>query len=367
MTTLFKKYTHPNTPVVLFVLTAYHALYILLAYTLRIQRGHSDAQGYWGLLKHFDQSWLDYLKPGTHFIYFLNYWPVHWGWPFWSGFLLYGLIGLIGLLIFYRWAHQVIPDTWFWKPHAMMAVFLWPNLHVWTAALGKEPLVFLALAILFSRLSGVLKSNWLTSVAAVLLIMIRPHVALFLLLAGVPMYLLFAKTSLKTKLFTTTAILLLGSGLLYAVLQLTKIKRLDWERIQRFNNFSLKSFSDSGSYVPMDTYNILERLFAFFFRPLPFEAKNLLQLAAAAENTLYLVLHLVLIVLLIKNRNTICFKKIPSWVYFTGLFMLICGAFYIFRYANFGIFMRTKIIYAPFWIIAMLFLMSINQRIQKIE
>lgn len=367
MTTLFKKYTHPNTPVVLFVLTAYHALFILLAYTLRIQRGHSDAQGYWGLLKPLDQTWLDYLKPGTHFIYFLNYWPVHWGWPFWSGFLLYGLIGLIGLLIFYRWAHEVIPDTWFWKPYAMMAVLLWPNLHVWTAALGKEPLVFLALAILFSRLSGVLKSNWLTSVAAVLLIMIRPHVALFLLLAGVPMYLLYAKTSLKTKLLTTTAILLLGSGLLYAVLQLTKIKRLDWERIQRFNNFSLKSFSDSGSYVPMDTYNIPERLFAFFFRPLPFEAKNLLQLAAATENTLYLVLHLVLIVLLLKHRRTINFKKIPSWVYFTGLFMLVCGAFYIFRYANFGIFMRTKIIYAPFWIIAMLFLMSINQRIQKIE
>jgi hypothetical protein len=230
--------------------------------------------------------------------------------------------------------------------------------------LGKEPLVFLALTILFSRLCGVLKSNSLTVVGAVLLIMIRPHVALFLLLAGAPVYLLFAKTTLKTKLLTTTAMLLLGSGFFYAVLQLTKIKRFDWERIQRFNNFSLNSFADSGSYVPMDTYTIPERLFAFYFRPLPFEAQNLLQLAAATENTLYLVLHLVLIVLLLKHRRTISLKIIPSWVYFTGLFMLVCGAFYIFRYANFGIFMRTKIMYAPFWITALLYLMSINPKKQ---
>jgi hypothetical protein len=240
----------------------------------------------------------------------------------------------------------------------MIALLLWPNLHVWTAALGKEPLVFLALAILFSRLCGVLKSNSLTVVGAVLLIMIRPHVALFLLLAGVPVYILYSKTTLKIKLVMTTALLLLGSGLLYAVLQLTNIKRLDWDRIQRFNNFSLKSFADSGSYVPMDTYNLPERLFAFYFRPLPFEAQNGLQLAAAVENVIYLVLHVVLILLLLKNRRNISLKKIPSWVYFTGLFMLVCGAFYIFRYANFGIFMRTKIMYAPFWTTAMLLLME---------
>ncbi|MFN3757543.1 MAG: hypothetical protein ACK4RM_11365, partial [Flavobacterium sp.] len=104
--------------------------------------------------------------------------------------------------------------------------------------------------------------------------------------------------------------------------------------------------------------NIPERLFAFFFRPLPLEAQSFLQSAAALENSFYLLLHMLFIWVLIKNFKYRFPSKIPPWIYFAGFFMLVCGAFYIFRYANFGIFMRTKIMYAPFWITAILWMMS---------
>ena len=51
--------------------------------------------------------------------------------------------------------------------------------------------------------------------------------------------------------------------LFYMVLTLSKIKYLDWERIVRFNRGSVLSFSDSGSYVPMETYSWFGFAFGF--------------------------------------------------------------------------------------------------------
>lgn len=71
---------------------------------------------------------------------------------------------------------------------------------------------------------------------------------------------------------------------------------------------------------------------------------------ASIENALVLLIYLLAVVVVI-----IFYKKIifPQWMKIAFLFALIASLLYIQRYANLGIFMRTKIMFQPFVLIAL--------------
>ena len=136
----------------------------------------------------------------------------------------------------------------------------------------------------------------------------------------------------------------------YMVLQLSEIKYLNWERITYFNQYSILSFKHSGSYVPMLEHNFFYRLFAFNFRPLFFDVHTVLGFFASLENLLQLAISLMALYFIIRYYKHIHF---PKWIKTVLLFALIASFLFIQRYANLGIFMRTKIMFQPFVLIAL--------------
>ncbi|GGD30183.1 hypothetical protein GCM10011343_20490 [Flavobacterium orientale] len=340
------------------LLGVYHIPFVVVSYYHRDARGHSDAHTYWSVYKDIsERSWFSFLDFSTDFILFLNYYPIKLGLPFWFGFLVYGCIGYLGYYYFLKFTLIVFKDSSkkYLTP-IIILVALWPSLHYWTATLGKEPIVFLSLSYIFWATVSTNRSLLKMGIAFLFLAFIRPHVALFLLTAYAIVGLFYFKTTLKRKSLFTVCALLVGGFLVHQVLQIARIKRLDWERIKRFNDFSLSSFSSSGSYVPMESYTLFYKMFSFYFRPLASDVKSLVQFFAAVENYVLLSLHVVALGMLLLYFHKLKKLRLSFMWWVSFIFMLICGVIYIWRYANLGIFMRTKIMYAPFWTVSLLYL-----------
>jgi hypothetical protein len=334
------------------VLFCYHLLFIVFAYQLRVIRGISDAHFYWAQNFNIDKfSWWHYANYGTDFILFLNYPFIRLGLPFWFGFLLYGLLGYFSILKWIQWIKVVFPEQLFYKGiNVLYLLFLLPSLHFWTANLGKEPLIFWGIASVFFAVATTNYTSVSFITGGLLLIIIRPHVALMLVLA-IGLVLVFQKRhSLKKKLIIGISGISVLGILFYMVLQLTAIRYINWQRIQYFNKFSILSFRNSGTYVPMLDYSYGYRLFSFNFRPLFFDAKSVLGFLASIENGLLLLIYMAAFICVILFYRKINFSP---WMKITFLFALIANVLYIQRYANLGIFMRTKIMYQPFVLIAL--------------
>lgn len=332
-----------------FVLFLYHLFFIYLAYQLRINRGVSDSHSYWAQNININEySWSYFADYGAHFILFLNYPLLKLGLPFWVGFLIYGLIGYLGILKWIEFSEKVLGKIIFKGYDILPVLFFLPNLHYWTATLGKEPLVFFAIAYVFNFLVDLKKSKIKLAIAFLVLLLIRPHVALMLLFSIIVVMLFQKRFSFKKKLIVLISSVGLFFILFYMVLQLTNIRYLNWNRIVYFNEYAILSFRKSRAYVPMLDYSIGYKLFSLNFRPLFFDAYNIWTLLASFENILTVLFYIFAIQFLFRNFKNI---HLPYWSKVVFLFTLISSFIYVQRYANLGIFMRTKIMFQPFmWI-----------------
>lgn len=333
----------------------YHLFFILIAYKIRVDKGISDSHLYWGKTIDISQhSWFDFANYGTNFIVFLNYPFIKLGLPFWFGFFMYGVIGFFGIKKFIDWTSLVVGKAFEYKGFNLLyLVFFLPNLHFWTASLGKEALIFWGISAVFYAIASHNYKTLSFIIGSLLVLIIRPHVALMLLSAITVAVFFNSAYSIKKRIrfsvFAVTFLLVL----LYMVFQLSNIRYWNWERISYFNEYSILSFKNSGSYVPMLEYNYLNKLFALNFRPLFFDAYSFWTVIASIENLFILLLYCFALFFVLKYYRKIHFAQ---WMKIAFLFTFIASAIYVQRYANLGIFMRTKMMFEPFTIIALCYI-----------
>lgn len=348
-----------------FYLGTYHFLFIGITYVFFLQQG-GDANLYWFKdIYTSDKSWLYFFNVGTDFILFLNYpFAKILQLPIGFGFLLYGAIGFLGVLQFQRLTYLIVgsKNVFIKGINTLPLLFYLPNMHFWTANIGKEALCFLWLSTIFLELAKNKYTSLLMWFSAVCLFMLRPHVFLMLL---VPIVIgVFFKKNIKAKYKIITGFigLMLSLCAYYFFLILSEIKSLNWERLQRFNLGSILSFKDSGSYVPIHEYSYIEKFFAFFFRPLFWDAHNLYQFVLSVENAVILIAHIGIIILIFWKYKKIKFDWIDKVI--VG-FVLFSFLLYVQRYAGLGIFVRTKVMLQPFLLIV--FFKILTQSLSKLK
>lgn len=333
------------------VLLLYHLFFVYLAYIIRVEKGHSDAHHYWGIgyeIKSY--PWSHFFSFGTDFMIALNYPMIVYDFPFWFGFLLYGLIGFYGIILYMKWAKVILENRIKIGSYNFFPVlFYLPNLHVWTANLGKESLIFLALAgIAYSSLC--FKKRWYYALlGAFLLFIIRPHVALMLSLACFLVLVFSNRITFKNKIIGLLSVSFFIFTTLYYSLQLLRVRTFSWDKIMSRNAHSLADFKRyGGSFVPMQDYSYFFKWFSFNFRPLFFDAKSFLQIIASVENLFMLLLVVVTLILYLRYFK---FINLMFWHHIIIAFAFVSTVIYAERYANLGIFMRTKVQYFPFLLI----------------
>ena len=256
----------------------------------------SDSHKYFLWTHRMSGFWLSHIGIDTKFIDFISFPFVHWfGFSYEMMMLLFVWIGFFGFVYAYLFFREniALKVKIFKKIDLLTLILFFPNMHFWTASLGKGAPIFLGL-MLFAysirrpkeRILGVLG-------ASLLVFCIRPHI--FLLLAiGVIAGFLFGNVSIRRKL-VVCSVMLLGIFILkdqiLAVVHLTNSHDLVADFL-KFTTRRAHDLDDAGSGVNMAGYSLPEKIFTFWFRPLFFDAPGILGIFVSVENLLYLILFL---------------------------------------------------------------------------
>ncbi|HMR42881.1 MAG TPA: hypothetical protein PKC40_03570 [Saprospiraceae bacterium] len=272
----------------------YHVL-LTIVYYLYAKAEGSDAIAYYQKVETFYRSytWLGHYGVGTFFIEFIGYPLVHFfGFSFEAVMLSFSFLGYLGFFFFYLAITKFIEfrHKLFGFDIILLLLFL-PNIHFWSSSFGKGSVIFFGLGLFFYGLQSFSRNWLLMMLGAVIVFHVRAHILLVLLL-GMLIAFFFSSKGIKgwqRALFIIVTIFVL-SPVADTFLEYARIEETDSDTIQNFIQHRGSELGKADSSVEINNYNQLEKLFAFLFRPLFFDAPGALGLIVSFENLLYLFL-----------------------------------------------------------------------------
>lgn len=336
------------------VLWNFHFL-IAFVFNFYLQKNGGDAIRYWELTADVSQnpvSWMDYWGSRTFFIQWLNYIPSKvFGLGFLFGNILYAFFSFLGIREIYLVAVKYCPETSSkWIQIGWLGLFFLPNLHFWSAGVGKEALLVLGMGWAVKGM-GDLPRHWIFLVLGVLLsFWVRPIAGV--VLGGVAwVYLLFQPgISLPAKSAVSILVMAVGILALNRVFVSMHLEEYSLEAVLQFiagQQEFLRGFG-AGSEVMMEEYGWGQKLWTFFFRPFWHEVRDFWDLATVVENTLAFVF----LIGLVLGQVYAWYKKIRlsiPGVFYAGLaVMVLMGVVYALTLNNLGIMVRMKSTYMVF-------------------
>lgn len=336
------------------ILFFYHVFFGLVYYLYALFN-NSDSKLYFNRPQNPLLVWADFFGTSTTFIDFIS-------WPFINilGFnyemmmFFFAWLGYLGFLYAYLFFRENIPIKIqvFNKFDLLTLILFFPNMHFWTASLGKGAPIFLAL-MMYAYAIKKPKNRLITLIlGSTIIYFIRPHVFLFVAVGTVLGYMTGKeKISFGKKLLIY--IVMIG-GLVLVQDQILGIAGLDGsdDLVSDFENFSegrSASLGNSGSGVDMSSYPLPLKLFTFWFRPLFFDAPGLLGLITSVENFIYLLLFFKIL-----RKDFITFLRKSTVVVKMSLVVFFLSSFAMtFIMSNLGIIMRQKsmVMYFAFFVI----------------
>lgn len=350
------------------LLYLYHLVFfgIYLWYALN---NPSDSKAYYSFLINHSGTWFDTFGTDINFIHFFAYPLYRIGFSYEMLMLTFSWFGYIGFIYAYMFFRELIPiKVKVFKMDFLTLLLFLPNMHFWTASLGKGSLIFMGL-MMFTYAIIQPKSRMVILILGSLVIFhIRPHVFMFVAVGAIIGYMSGKeKIPLKNKLlifFGMTGTLFIVQDQILAVVDLQDSQNL----IQDFEQFSEKRAGDlstTGSGVDMTSYSLPLKLFTFWFRPLFIDAPNVLGFIVSLENLLYLFLTLKII----KKDFFKFLKNSPSMVKMSLVIFLMTSFAMTFIMANLGIIMRQKsmVMYYLFFVIFYYLAQKKYDRIIKIR
>jgi hypothetical protein len=268
--------------------------------------------------------------------------------------LLYSWFGYIGFVYAYIFFRENIPvNVKVFKRYDLLTLLLFlPNMHFWTASLGKGALIFSGLMLFAVAIKKPRQRIFILLLGGYFVYMIRPPVMLFVLV-GVMIGLLTGREKLG---IGTRIILVLASVFfLYSVsdtiLGVANLQNSEnvVDDFQVYSKEQSDRLETSSSGVAMQTYSLPYKLFTFWFRPLFVDSPSTLGLFSSAENLLYLLLFFKIF-----NRRFLVFiRKAPYMVKMSAITFLVASYAMTFVMSNLGIIMRQKtmVMYFGFFVV----------------
>lgn len=315
----------------------------------------SDSHRYFTAPQEEGKKWIDFLGTETTFIDFLSYPLINGlGFSYEMMMLLFTWIGFLGFVYAYLFFKENIPTKVkvFKKVDLLTLILFLPNMHFWTASLGKGAPIFFGLMLFAYAILKPQTRVWGLLIGSLIVFAIRPHVFL-ILAAGAVIGFMTGNSAISWKhkaVFCFAAItgLFLVQDQILAVVNLNGSENLIGDFVE-FTTTRSASLDRGGSGVHMAGYSLPEKMFTFWFRPLFFDSPSILGLIVSAENLIYLLLFLKLF-----KRNFFKFiKSAPVNVKMSLVMFLTTSFAMTFVMSNLGIIIRQKsmIMYFLFFVI----------------
>lgn len=272
-----------------------------------------------------------------------------------TSFLLFTFLAFVGTFLVYTAFARAVP-TGDHKRYALL-VFLWPSLLYWPSSIGKEAWMIFGLGVACAGISHTLTSSWLRGMVlvgtgVVLLSLVRPHIALMVMIGfGVSLLVRPGKASIARTAGRIIAIaLLLVGGAIVAgkTAELLKVDSTGTEGVTTaLEETVLKTAQGGAAFKPPIVRSPVDYPIAFttvWFRPFPFEARGgggesaITQLLSSAENMFLLAL----LALSWRRLWTLprALVRIPYITFATTFILVFAYAFAV--VGNFGILARQR-------------------------
>jgi len=318
----------------------YHMFFGLVYWTYS-QFNRSDSISYFLSHRHY-RNWFDAFLPGTLFIEWVNY-------PFakWLGFnydmmmFFSTWVGFWGFVYFYLFMKENLRFNPKFEGWDAITIFMFlPNMHFWTASLGKGAYIFAGLAILTYGLSWPAKRIWHIGLGSFICYMIRPHI-LFAVLIGMGVGFVLGRE--KVPLYQKYMVVIFAIGMsIYVYEDLLVFLGYDpnnvVESFEEETALNRGRLQTSGSGVDMGSYSFPMKLFTFWFRPLFIDSPNAIGLIVSMENALYIYMFSRII-----NKDFIKYIKVaPAMVKMSAVVFISISISMTFVMSNLGIIIRQK-------------------------
>jgi hypothetical protein len=262
-----------------------------------------------------------------------------------------GYVGFVFAYLFFR-ENITINVTVFKKYDLLNLLLFLPNMHFWTASLGKGSLIFMGLMIFIYALRFPQKRIVALLIGGFFVYMIRPHVMLFVLV-GIMVGILTGRSRIGVGV--KFLVLLVSVGFLYlaqnSILGVANLEGSEnvFADFDQFASDQSRRLLSTDSGVDMSNYPLPFKFFTFWFRPLFVDSPGLLGIFSSAENLIYLLLFAK-----IANRRFLRFIIKAPYLVKTSLIIFVLTSFALtFVMANLGIIMRQKsmVMYFGFFVI----------------
>ncbi|MCB7480607.1 hypothetical protein [Christiangramia sediminis] len=315
----------------------------------------SDSVQYFQRVSEFQGCWLDIFGLETSFIDFFAYpFIQYFGFTYEIMMLSFTWIGFWRFVFGFLFFKENIPQKVrvFRKVNLLALILFLPNMHFWTASLGKGPLIFFGLMLFVFSFAKPFRRKWGLIIASVLIFSVRPH--MFLLISVGSLYGLFFGKNLiskRKKIYAAGIILLCLFVLQDKILAVVSLDQSS-NMISDFLSFSKtrsEDLSSATSGVNMAGYSLPEKIFTFWFRPLFIDAPGILGVIVSIENLIYLLLFGKIL-----RLNFFKFwKNAPSQVKSCLMIFILTSFAMTFIMSNLGIMIRQKtmIMYFMFFVI----------------
>ncbi len=335
------------------LLYLYHLVFYGI-YTWYAYNNPSDSHNYYREVSNHEGSWFDLFGTDTTFINFISY-------PFYNLSFTYDMLmvtfawlGYLGFVFAYLFFREKIPIkiTVFKKIDLLTLILFFPNMHFWTASLGKGSAIFLGLMMFTYAIVNPKSRLFLLVLGSLIIYYIRPHVFMFVAIGAILGYMsgrekipFWQKLLVFVGMFG--ALVLLQDSIL-GVMGLQNSENV-FEDFEAASEKNAADLSKAGSGVDMSSYPLPLKLFTFWFRPLFLDAPNLLGIITSVENLMYLLLFFK-----ICKKDFIKFiRKSPALVKMSLVIFFTASFAMTFVMSNLGIIMRQKtmVMYFIFFVI----------------
>ena len=254
----------------------------------------SDSAGYFRRPQSDYDDWLSIYQTGTKFLDFINY-PIinylHFSYEMMM--VLYAWLGFWGFVYFYIFFKENLTFKHKWQGYDLLTlIFFLPNMHFWTASLGKGSIMFFGLGMAIYGLSRMNIRRTALVMGLLIVYQIRPHVFLFMAVAII----VGLFTGRQKVPFYQKFLVLAGSSLALILMfdQIMAFAGLDSDNlVESFDQFASHrsgELAKAGSGINISNYPLVFKLFTFWYRPLFVDAPNPIGLIVSMENLLYLIL-----------------------------------------------------------------------------
>ena len=349
----------------------YHVFFSFF-FTWYILNFGGDSRGYWlmsmeQIIKRGDVTWFSYFGEGTTFILWLCYIPSKTlGLNYLTGNFLFGALGFIGIRYLFILVAMLFPTN-----HKVLNIPLFPtifyflNLHFWSAGVGKDAIAFWGIAWFLFSLQRYKSMWWQAAIALFFVYMARPHMGQALITGAGIAILLGSEVKMIYKIVLGGAAMVGAVILSTYTLEVLRIEEFSLEAMSELAGSKVGNLNTSnvGSGVNISSYSLPMKLFTYMFRPLFFDAHNIVSFFSSFENALYLWLSF----FIYRNWTPEAIRDMPLFIKAGMITFIPVTLAFMNSLSNLGIVMRMKNMTMIYFLLFCFFLIAYNKHLRYLR